>query len=121
MTVKTGWVRKVDNVLGEMPLDYANSLESSVFRAWRRYEDNAEQLVPPALDTSPSARLIREILRIAQTYGWQPAVAAYLDARGLGSLASLTESELEELADRMAGYVEAAQYGCDPFDALPAR
>ena len=121
MTVKVGWVRKVDNVLGEMPLDHSNRLESSVFRAWRRYEDNAEQLVPPPLDTSPSARLIREILRIAQTYGWQASVAAYLDDRRLGSITALTESQLEELADRMAAYVEAAQYGCDVFDALPAR
>lgn len=89
-------------------------------RSWRAYENAAEQLSPPVLDTSPRATQVRAILRIAQTYGWQSAVAAFLDSNGAAYLADLSDAQLEELHKRMCSYVDSAMTGCDSLDSLPA-
>ena len=80
----------------------------------------AEQLQAPGLDTSPRAVQTRAILRIAQSYGWQGAVAHFMDTRGVAYLSDLTDPQLEDLHDRMLGYVDGAMTGCDPVDSLPA-
>lgn len=64
--------------------------------------------------------MTRDILRIAQTYGWQGAIAHFMDTRGVGYLSDLSEPQLEDLHGRMLGYLDAAQTGCDSIDALPA-
>ncbi len=89
-------------------------------RAWNAYEGASEQLEAPALDTSERAVKTRAILRIANTYGWQSAIAHFLDTKGVGYLTDLTDPQLEDLHDRMEGYLDAAMNGCSPPDGLPA-
>lgn len=96
------------------------TVESSALKAWNTYEHMAEQLQAPVLDTSPRAVMTRAILRIAQTYGWQSAVTHFLDTRGAACLSDLKDPQLEDLHDRMIGYLDAAMTGCDSPDALPA-
>ena len=98
----------------------ADSLELSTMRAWQAHEGAAEQLAPPVLDTSPRAVQTRAILRIAQTYNWQSAIAHFLDTRGVGYLSDLSDPQLGDLHDRMLGYLDAAMTGCSSPDELPA-
>ena len=97
-----------------------DSLESSVMRSWHAYSNASEQLQAPALDQNPRAVKVRAILRIAQTYNWQSAVAHFLDTRGAAYLSDLSDPQLDDLMDRMDGYVDAAMTGCDSIDSLPA-
>ncbi|MBS0218104.1 MAG: hypothetical protein JSR63_07940 [Proteobacteria bacterium] len=73
------------------------------------------------LDTSKEARLRRQIARIADRYHWWSAVTMFLDNRALSSLEELSRPQLEDLLDRMNGYVDAAEHACDLPDDLPAR
>ena len=112
------WAARVRRVLADAkPRD---SIESSAMRAWSTYEGASEQLAPPMLDPSPRARMGREILRIAQTYGWQGAIAHFMDTKGASYLSDLSDPQLAELHGRMLGYLDAAQTGCDSIDSLPA-
>lgn len=96
------------------------SVESSVMRSWRSFEQAAEPLAPPVLDQSPRAVMTRAILRIAQTYNWQSAIAHFLDTRGAGAMSDLSDPQLEDLHGRMVGYLDGAMTGCDSIDTLPA-
>ncbi len=98
----------------------AASAEVTAMRAWNMYERSAEQLATPALDTSPRAVKTRAVLRIAQTYEWQSAIAHFLDARGVAYISELSDPQLDDLAERMHGYVDAAMTGCSLSDCLPA-
>lgn len=89
-------------------------------KAFDAFAGSAEQLSPPMVDVSPRAVMTRAILRIAQTYNWQSAIGHFLDTRGVGHLSDLTMPQLEDLHDRMLGYLDAAMTGCDNQDALPA-
>ena len=100
------------------PTDRA--LELSAMRAWNAYEGAAEHLTPPALDTSTRAVQTRAILRIAQTYSWQSAIAHFLDMKGVAYIADLTDPQLDDLHGRMLGYVDAAMTGCSAPDEFPA-
>lgn len=80
----------------------------------------AEADLPP-IDQTPRARKTREILRIAGRYGWQSAIAHFLDTRNAEGLFDLSEPQLDDLLGRMHGYVDAVEHGCDPPDAPPAR
>lgn len=111
---------RADDLLRKVKQPEADSLELSTMRAWNAYEGAAEQLEGPALDTSARAVKTRAILRIANTYGWQSAIAHFLDTKGVGYLTDLTDPQLEDLADRMEGYLDAAMSGCSPPDSLPA-
>lgn len=76
----------------------------------------------PSYTTSTHrARKTREILRIADRHGWHSAVTHFLDTRGAEKFGDLSDPQLDDLLNRMQGYVDAAQTGCDPSDALPAR
>lgn len=97
-----------------------SALELTAMQAWNAYERSAEQLQVPVLDTSARAVMSRAILRIAQNYGWQSAIAHFLDTKGVGYLSDLTDPQLEDLHDRMLGYLDAAMNGCSSPDALPA-
>ena len=112
------WAEKVRAVMADARP--RASLESSVMRSWDAFHHSSEQLSQPALDTSPRAKMTRQILRIAQTHNWQSAIAHFMDTRGVGYLSDLSDPQLEDLHDRMLGYLDAAQTGCDPIDALPA-
>ena len=96
------------------------TVESSVMRSWRAYEHAAEQLSPPMLDTSPRAVKTRAILRIAQTYNWQSAIARFMDSHGAGHLTDLSDEQLDALHDRMQSYLDSAMLGCDTDECLPA-
>lgn len=111
---------RADDLLRRIKAPPADALELSTMRAWNAYEGGAEQLAAPVLDTSTRAVQSRAILRIAQTYGWQSAVAHFLDTKGVGFLSDLTDPQLDDLHGRMLGYLDAAMTGCSPPDGLPA-
>lgn len=78
-------------------------------------------MLAPPLEQSERARQIRAINRIALTYGWQSAVAHFLDTRGVPGLSDLSDPQVADLHDRMLGYLDGAMTACDSDDALPAR
>lgn len=77
-------------------------------------------VVFPEVDVSPRAQKMREILRIANVHSWQAAVVHFLSSRGCGYLSDLTDPQLDDLLDRMEGYVDAAETGASLADCLPA-
>lgn len=72
------------------------------------------------LDQTPRARKCREITRIANMYRWQEAITLFLDSRGAEHLSDLTDPQVDDLLDRMHGYVDAAETGCSLVTDLPA-
>ena len=74
----------------------------------------------PPVDVSPRAKRARAILRIADMYGWHSAITHFLDLKGKSYLSDLTMPQLDDLLDRMNGYVDAAETGCSLPDALAA-
>lgn len=78
-----------------------------------------DQAFPP-VDVSPRARTTRAILRIADLYGWQSAIVHFLETKGVSYLSDLTNPQLDDLLDRMNGYVDAAEMGCSIEGCLPA-
>lgn len=84
---------------------------------------------PPALpdwttfqpiDVSARARKMHAIMSIANSHGWQIAVTHFLIMKGVPYMSELTEPQLDDLLDRMQGYVDAAETGCSLQDCLPA-
>lgn len=58
--------------------------------------------------------MIRAINRIAMRYPWgKQVVEHFLDLKGGGYLADLADPQLEDLHERMLGYEDAAEMGCD--------
>ncbi len=74
----------------------------------------------PPVDVSPRAITTRAILRIADMYGWHSAITHFLETKGVSYLADLTPPQLDDLHDRMRGYIDAAETGCSLEDCLPA-
>jgi hypothetical protein len=72
------------------------------------------------LDTSPRARRMRAITRIADRYGWHSAITHFLDTRGAAYMSDLSDPQLEDLHERMEGYVDAAETGASLVDCFPA-
>ncbi len=72
------------------------------------------------VDISRRAITMRAILRIADTYNWRSAITHYLETRGTAFLSDLTQPQLDDLLDRMHGYVDAAEMGASLPDCLPA-
>ena len=125
MTVSREWMGQVRRVLEDIEDAAAKKRaaaqeapESQARRAFELYEFNAG-MVP--LEQTPRARAEREILRIAWTYGWQPAVSRYLDAQAAPSLSALTDDQVEQLLERMQRYLDCAMTAGDFDEALPAR
>lgn len=79
-----------------------------------------DQAFPP-VDVSPRACKVRAILRVADMYGWHSAITHFLELRNSQYLSDLTEPQLDDLKDRMDGYVDAASMGCSLADCLPAN
>lgn len=73
-----------------------------------------------AVDVSPRAKLMRSIVRIADAYGWHSAIVYFLETKGVAYMSDLTDPQLEDLLDRMEGYVDAAEVGASLEDYLPA-
>jgi hypothetical protein len=61
------------------------------------------------------------IMSIANSYGWQIAVTHFLMLKGVPYMSELTEPQLDDLLERMRGYVDAAETGCSLADCLPAN
>ncbi|MHC9085375.1 hypothetical protein ACYX7E_10085 [Luteimonas sp. RIT-PG2_3] len=88
----------------------------------------AASMPPPAppdvdcavIDVSERAKMIRKISRIANAHGWQDAITMFLEVKGVPSMLDLTDPQLEDLLDRMNGYVDAAETGASLADCLPA-
>lgn len=74
-----------------------------------------------ALDVSPRARKMRDSIRIARNYNWPDAIPHFLESRGVSHIADLTDPQLDDLHDRMLGYVDAAETGASLPDCLPAN
>jgi len=74
----------------------------------------------PEVDVSERAQKMRDILYIANAYNWQSAIVHFLSSRGRGYLSDLTDPQLDDLLDRMRGYVDAAETGSSLADCLPA-
>jgi hypothetical protein len=75
----------------------------------------------PQVDVSERAQKMREILHIANAYSWQTAIVHFLSSRGCAYLSDLTAPQLDDLLDRMRGYVDAAETGCSLAESLPAN
>jgi len=78
-----------------------------------------DQAFPP-VDVSPKAIKIRRVLRTADIYGWHSAITHFLEMKGVSYLSDLTLPQLDDLTDRMQGYVDAAEMGCSLAECLPA-
>lgn len=74
----------------------------------------------PPVDVSPRARKMRGVMRIADRHGWHCAITHFLESRGVSYLSDLTDPQLDDLLDRMHGYVDAAETGASLADCLPA-
>lgn len=74
----------------------------------------------PPIDVSWRARTMRAILRIAEQHRWHDAITLFLETRNASYLSDLTDPQLEDLLDRMHGYVDAAETGSSLADCLPA-
>lgn len=74
----------------------------------------------PPVDVSERAQKMREILHIADANGWRSAIVHFLSSRCCAYLSDLTEPQLDDLLDRMRGYLDAAETGSSLADCLPA-
>ncbi|WP_369913918.1 hypothetical protein AB8810_12890 [Xanthomonas sp. NCPPB 3005] len=82
---------------------------------------HAVETLHPPLDMSPRAKKMRAIVRIADMYGWHSAITHFLDMKSAPYLSDLTAPQLDDLLDRMHGYVDAAETGSSIADYLPAH
>lgn len=72
------------------------------------------------IDVSWRAKTIRTIIRIAEQHQWRDAITMFLEMKGVPYLSDLTDPQLDDLLDRMHGYVDAAETGSSLADCLPA-
>lgn len=72
------------------------------------------------IDISDRAQKMHEIMLIANTHQWQSAITHFLRTKRVQYLSDLTDPQLDDLLDRMRGYVDAAETGCSLADCLPA-
>lgn len=72
------------------------------------------------IDVSDRARKMHSIMAIANAHGWQIAVTHFLLTKSVPYLSDLTDPQIDDLLDRMHGYVDAAETGCSLEHYLPA-
>lgn len=72
------------------------------------------------IDVSPRAKKMHSIMAIANSYNWRIAITHFLMLKGVPCLSDLTDPQLDDLHDRMLGYVDAAETGCSLDGYLPA-
>lgn len=88
-------------------------------RAFARYAANDDRAF--YVDPAPRARMVREVLRIATSYGWAQEVERALDAAETMSLTSLSDLDLAALLARMRQLEDCARNGLDSPDSPVAR
>lgn len=102
-----------------VPIEPAKSpLEAD---AWQRYQHFAANEPLPAFDVSDHARKVRNINRIACSYGWIRDLQHQLDRFGASSIQALSEQQLDAIHTRMVTLESCVQDGCDPPDMPAAR
>lgn len=89
--------------------------------AWLRYQAHVDNTPLPALDTSLRARQVRNINRIAVSYGWTQELQRFLDRHDASGIGSLSDDQVERLNCRMDQLENCVQNGCDPPDMPAAR
>jgi len=72
------------------------------------------------IDVSDRARKMHQIMVIANSYNWQIAITHFLMTKGAPYLSDLSDPQLDDLLDRMLGYVDAAETGSSLAHCLPA-
>lgn len=72
------------------------------------------------VDVSPRAQKMHAIAQIANQYGWRSAITHFLMTKGVPYMSDLTDPQLDDLHDRMLGYIDAAEMGACLPDCLPA-
>lgn len=97
----------------------SSNLELETIRQFRLYDFNAAPAV--VIDTSPRAKTVREIERIASWYGWGAEIVRHLDHCGATSLPELIDSDVDALLTRLQRLEECVREGLDCPDAPPAR
>lgn len=102
-----------------VPIAEHRSLEERAEQTYALYTFNHG--CHPSLDTTPRAKLEREIARIASWYGWSGEVARALDANGVASVSGLDDEQAEQLAARLRNLESCVQEGLDSPDSPPAR
>lgn len=120
MSVSRRWEKQVRAAVADVREARSSgpNLESE---AWRAFESNAQMLAPAPIEQTERARQVRAINRIAMRYRWEGAIAHFLDTKGVGYVADLSDPQVDDLHGRMEGYLEAAMAGCDMDDEIPAR
>jgi hypothetical protein len=113
-------VTRLRQLLSEaVPIEAPKSLGEQ--DAWRRWHAHAENDPLPCMDTSYRAKRIRDINRIAISYGWAREIQHFLDRQDAAGIASLDDDGIELLHDRMTALEGCVQAGCDPPEMPPAR
>lgn len=113
-------VSRLRQLLGEaVPQQPVKTVEEA--DAWRRYQAFAENDPLPDLDTSTRARQIRNVNRIACSYGWAREIQHFLDSHDVAGIGSLTDAQVERLHQRFVVLENCVQDGCDPPDMPAAR
>lgn len=108
---------KVSNLRNLLSNISARPPASPESEAWRSFQ-HAQTYQAPPLDQSERARAIRAINRIAVQFSWgQQAVTMFLDTRGAGYIADLSEPQLQDLHERMLAYEDATMNGYGPPDS----
>lgn len=72
------------------------------------------------IDVSERAKKMHSIMSIANGYNWQIAITHFLMTKGVPYLSDLSDPQLDDLLDRMHGYLDAAETGCSLEGYLPA-
>ncbi|TAA11269.1 hypothetical protein EA658_16530 [Pseudoxanthomonas winnipegensis] len=103
-----------------MPLDTA-ALKSLALELAAAMPPTPESAIDyPAVDVSPRGRKMASIIRIADQHGWHSAITHFLQTKGVPYLSDLSDVQLDDLADRMEGFIDAAETGSSLPDCLPA-
>lgn len=110
-------VTRIRQLLQEAAPQESPELEAR--RAFARFAANEERAF--YVDPAPRARAIREVLRIATSYGWPHVVERALDDAGAMSLTSLCDADLDALLARLRQFEDCARHGLDSPEAPPAR
>lgn len=117
------WTEKVREVLSRaqpLPQLAVAQPEAQAQRAFQLYEFNAGPVL--VVEQTPRARAIREIGRITAWHrGLEHEVPRALDAAGVADLASLDDTALDQLLDRMRLLEDNIYNGGDSPDAPAAR
>lgn len=74
-----------------------------------------------AIEQTPQARAIRDIMRIASWYGWSSEITRAMDAASASTLHDLMPDDLDLLHRRMRTLEDCVHTGSDAPDSPPAR